>query len=54
VMAMGHLLSGPARERRALALRTAGAAPVVTVTVQSTAPQPAAPQAAEPLATTRG
>ncbi|MFI7021387.1 MDR family MFS transporter [Micromonospora sp. NPDC049900] len=49
VMAVGHLVSGPARERRALALRTAGAAPVVTV--QSTAPQPAAPQAAEPVAT---
>ncbi|MEV6815195.1 MFS transporter [Micromonospora sp. NPDC051296] len=51
VMAVGHLISGPARERRALELRTAGTAPVVTV--QSPAPQPAAPQAAEPVAPTR-
>ncbi|GGM31597.1 MFS transporter [Micromonospora sonchi] len=52
LMAIGHLLSGPARERRALALRTAGSAPVVTI--QSSAPAPTAPQAAEPVATTRG
>ncbi|WP_433530046.1 MDR family MFS transporter [Micromonospora sp. CA-263727] len=30
VMAVGHLLSGPARERRALQLRTAGVGPVAT------------------------
>ncbi|NLU77189.1 MFS transporter [Micromonospora sp. HNM0581] len=52
VMAVGHLLSGPARERRALALRTVRAEPVVTT--QSTAPRPAAPQAAEPVTTSRG
>ncbi|MEW2475576.1 MULTISPECIES: MDR family MFS transporter [Micromonospora] len=52
VMAVGHLLSGPARERRALALRTTDAPPVVTP--QSTAPQPAAPKTAEPVATTGG
>ncbi|MTK00660.1 MFS transporter [Micromonospora sp. CP22] len=52
VMAVGHLLSGPARERRAVALRTVGAAAVLTT--QSTAPQPAAPKAAEPVATSQG
>lgn len=46
VMAVGHLVSGPARERRAVALRPP-AAPVEPVTVI----RPPAPQAAEAAAT---
>ncbi|MFC4016943.1 MDR family MFS transporter [Micromonospora sp. GCM10011542] len=44
--ALAHLISGPARERRAAALRPAGEAPVPVTTIQ-----PPAPQAAEAAAT---
>ncbi|WP_433387989.1 MDR family MFS transporter [Micromonospora sp. KLBMP9576] len=51
LMAVAHLLSGPARERRAASLRTAGGPVVPAVTIQPPVPQvaEAATVAAEPV-----